>query len=433
MTLFLLPCIQVKANTGALVVTKGTWLPDRTKATEKDPPLYIHVSATSQEILDKGVAAIEELLDMEMAPLVTDFRAKAREEREARLAEQGPRERRKWPEEKLPIGLQPLRNFNVRAKIVGPQGLFVKYIQNETAARVQIKGMGSGFVENETGRESDEPMHVHVSGPEQIMVDRAKELAEDLLIVVKEEWAKAKAVLDQWQQGEQQHHQQGYAPPPPSYNAPPPPPGATAPPPPVRVLRLSLSLPHGLSDTSLPSPCSPTDLLLPRRQAVPTLPLLQPPPPAPPLDRRATSSPRRKRSHRPSTSRCSNSTRVTRRTPQPSSTMPKWRSTTSSRGTLAMGSPPRSLRPQRPRRLPRSSTRVSTHMERPRRARTAASSLRHRAMRGRLTIRAMEGRIGQDKQKGSMAICRLRLDCSKGVQCVHAMSKVAVQTCASGP
>lgn len=224
---------EVKANTGALVVTKGTWLPDRTKATEKDPPLYIHVSATSQEILDKGVAAIEELLDMEMAPLVTDFRAKAREEREARLAEQGPRERRKWPEEKLPIGLQPLRNFNVRAKIVGPQGLFVKYIQNETAARVQIKGMGSGFVENETGRESDEPMHVHVSGPEQIMVDRANELAEDLLIVVKEEWAKAKAVLDQWQQGDQQqHHQQGYAPPPPSYNAPPPPPGANAPPPP---------------------------------------------------------------------------------------------------------------------------------------------------------------------------------------------------------
>jgi hypothetical protein len=234
-------------------------------------------------------------------------------------------------------------------------------------------------------------------------------------------------VLDQWQQGEQQHHQQGYAPPPPSYNAPPPPPGATAPPPPVRVLRLSLSLPHGLSDTSLPLPCSPTDLLPPRRQAVPALPLLQPPPPAPPLDRRATSSPRRKRSHRPSTSRCCNSTRVTRRIPQPSSTMPRWRCTTSSKGTQARGSRRRSPRPQRLRRRRRSSIRVSTRMERPRRARTAASSLRHRAMRVRLTIRAMEGTIGHDRQKGSMAICHLLPGCSSSsVKCVHAIRRLAV-------
>jgi len=90
----------------------------------------------------------------------------------------------RWPEEKLIIGLESLRNFNVRAKIVGPavsffiylhqkmvlrankwnfqKGLFVKYIQQETQTRVQIKGIGSGFVDPETGRESDEPMHVFV-------------------------------------------------------------------------------------------------------------------------------------------------------------------------------------------------------------------------------------------------------------------------------
>lgn len=32
----------------------------------------------------------------------------------------GPPERRKWPEEKVMIGLESLRNFNVRAKVVGP-------------------------------------------------------------------------------------------------------------------------------------------------------------------------------------------------------------------------------------------------------------------------------------------------------------------------
>lgn len=43
------------------------------------------------------------------------------------------------------------------------QGLFVKYIQQETQTRVQIKGIGSGFVETDTGREGDDPIHIHVT------------------------------------------------------------------------------------------------------------------------------------------------------------------------------------------------------------------------------------------------------------------------------
>jgi hypothetical protein len=41
--------------------------------------------------------------------------------------------------------------------------MFVKHIQQETGTRVQIKGQGSGFYETETGRESDEPMHIHIT------------------------------------------------------------------------------------------------------------------------------------------------------------------------------------------------------------------------------------------------------------------------------
>lgn len=41
--------------------------------------------------------------------------------------------------------------------------MFVKYIQNETGTRVQIKGLGSGYIETDTGRESDEPMHISVA------------------------------------------------------------------------------------------------------------------------------------------------------------------------------------------------------------------------------------------------------------------------------
>lgn len=47
--------------------------------------------------------------------------------------------------------------------LLTPQGMFVKYIQAETGARVQIKGLGSGFMEADTGREAEEPMHINIA------------------------------------------------------------------------------------------------------------------------------------------------------------------------------------------------------------------------------------------------------------------------------
>ncbi|KAF9566493.1 hypothetical protein CPC08DRAFT_628340 [Agrocybe pediades] len=212
---------QIHEETGASVGTRGVWYPDRSKATEKDPPLYIHISAKTKEMLDKAVAKVNELIAMDMGSLV----------------EKGDktRERRKWPEEKLPVGLESIRNFNIRAKVVGPSGSFVKYIQAETSTRVQIKGLGSGFIDQETGQEEPVPLYIHITGPEEGQVARAKVLTEDLLLVVRQEHAK---VMLQVQQQQMELHQAqaqyaaysagamgGYAPPPPSAPAPPPPPG----------------------------------------------------------------------------------------------------------------------------------------------------------------------------------------------------------------
>ncbi|XP_006463867.1 hypothetical protein AGABI2DRAFT_75037 [Agaricus bisporus var. bisporus H97] len=126
---------QIHDETGASVGTRGVWYPDRSKATAKDPPLYIHISANSQEVLQKAIDKVNELIALDMGSLVEK--------------NDKPRERRKWPEEKLPIGLESIRNFNVRAKVVGPSGSFVKYIQSETSTRVQVKGLGSGFIDQE--------------------------------------------------------------------------------------------------------------------------------------------------------------------------------------------------------------------------------------------------------------------------------------------
>ena len=70
---------------------------------------------------------------------------------------------RKWPEEKVTIDLEPVPGFNLRAQVVGHGGAYVKHIQQETRCRVQIKGRGSGFKENATQMEADEPMFLHVA------------------------------------------------------------------------------------------------------------------------------------------------------------------------------------------------------------------------------------------------------------------------------
>lgn len=99
---------------------------------------------------------------------------------------------RKWPEEKIPIDLEPIPGFNLRAQVVGSGGAYVKHVQTETRCRVQIKGRGSGFKDPNTGQEHDEPMYLHVAGPDPDMVQRAKELCIDLLENVKTEYEKFK-------------------------------------------------------------------------------------------------------------------------------------------------------------------------------------------------------------------------------------------------
>lgn len=70
---------------------------------------------------------------------------------------------RKWPEERIPIDLESVQGFNLRAQVVGQGGAYVKHIQQKTGCKVQIKGRGSGFREHGTDRESDEPMYLHVA------------------------------------------------------------------------------------------------------------------------------------------------------------------------------------------------------------------------------------------------------------------------------
>ncbi|KAL6714870.1 hypothetical protein ACLMJK_007130 [Lecanora helva] len=139
--------------------------------------------------LEQAVKKIEDLMQQELPNLVDERRFRRREPEQVERDEYG---RRKWPEERIPINLEPIQGFNLRAQVVGHGGAYVKHIQQETRCRVQIKGRNSGFIERDTNQESDEPMYLHVAGPDPNEVQKAKELCESLLDNVREQYQRFK-------------------------------------------------------------------------------------------------------------------------------------------------------------------------------------------------------------------------------------------------
>lgn len=55
------------------------WYPDRSKATEKDPPLFLHIAAPTQEALQKAIDKVNELLSVDLGSLVEDKKDKLRD------------------------------------------------------------------------------------------------------------------------------------------------------------------------------------------------------------------------------------------------------------------------------------------------------------------------------------------------------------------
>lgn len=65
---------QIQQETGASVTTKGVWYPDKSKATDKDPPLYLHISASTQAMVDAAVTQINDRIATDLGSLVEDRR-----------------------------------------------------------------------------------------------------------------------------------------------------------------------------------------------------------------------------------------------------------------------------------------------------------------------------------------------------------------------
>lgn len=132
---------EIETAVGCSIVVRGKYYPDRSLATERDPPLCLDVSAPSQAVLDAAVARINELKEHGAPPakyMPSGLTGKAF----------------------APFDPDSVSGINFRAKILGPQGSFLRHIQNESGVKAHLRGRGSGYVEIGQREESMEPLHI---------------------------------------------------------------------------------------------------------------------------------------------------------------------------------------------------------------------------------------------------------------------------------
>lgn len=223
---YLLTKGETQANildeTGAAVITRGRYYPDKTMATDAAPPLHLVIEASDPETLQKGLDRVHELINQDMGSLVDERRFRRKDQQteseiqnnqtqnnanpsqdgegrpnnefngpdsnlHGQPTDPGKRNRIQRLEDKIVIGLDRYEPFHVRGYIVGTGGQNVKHVQNETGCKVQVKGRGTGFLERETGKEDDSPMYLHIVGNDPEKIAMARTMCEDLIVSVSEQ------------------------------------------------------------------------------------------------------------------------------------------------------------------------------------------------------------------------------------------------------
>merc|ERR1740130_1275991 len=65
--------------------------------------------------------------------------------------------------EVIEVGLDPAAGYQVRGKLLGPKGAYLKHIQDQTGIRIQLAGKGSGNMTSD-GVELDAPLQLVLTG-----------------------------------------------------------------------------------------------------------------------------------------------------------------------------------------------------------------------------------------------------------------------------
>ncbi|XP_076102963.1 uncharacterized protein LOC143072064 isoform X2 [Mytilus galloprovincialis] len=208
---------EISKVSGAGVSTRGRYLSPHERGAG-DRPLYLCVQGPTKESVDIAVHRINEI--------ITNYKNKGTRFSPANAPQQrpqllGPNPVELMPrlgpppgfitqppvlpqqqtitilQEKLFIGLEHAPpHFGVKEKIHGPEGSYLQHVEVETGAKVTLRGKGSGFLDmNSPGRDSIEPMHVFLEHPSPIGLGQAKQLAENLIQTVQQDYAQFQQAL----------------------------------------------------------------------------------------------------------------------------------------------------------------------------------------------------------------------------------------------
>jgi len=171
---------QIYRETKAGIRVRGQYLPPGVKTSAVgDPPLYLHVTGGTPEIVQAAIDKIKWYMkqaeeDAKTGKFVYSDSV---------------------VNDKVMINLDQSKIspsvFNVARQVLGPRGQYVKYIESETGAKCQLRGAGSGFKEGPDEKESEDPMHLYLQAPNEKILEKAKGLATSLIGRVKAEYERA--------------------------------------------------------------------------------------------------------------------------------------------------------------------------------------------------------------------------------------------------
>uniref|UniRef100_A0A087YHM9 KH homology domain-containing protein 4 n=1 Tax=Poecilia formosa TaxID=48698 RepID=A0A087YHM9_POEFO len=216
---------EIRLFSGAVVSTKGLYMPEIEKGAGGQRPLYLHVQGKTQEQVNRISEAVMRIKEIISEDVIRASAASGGQQVPVipplTLYPQPPRPVIPTPVPRLPnansvpgqghrpaaphtgsfvhtkifVGLdQALPSFNVKEKVEGPAGSYLSHIQTETGARVFLRGKGSGYIEQASKRESFEPLYVYISHPNAAGLESAKKLTESLLETVRAEHAQMVSV-----------------------------------------------------------------------------------------------------------------------------------------------------------------------------------------------------------------------------------------------